>query len=147
MSAGRTDHVLAAIDGALKDWSVGPDAMRWAPEPPARGKPTSLVLHPRVPEHPGAWHVLADRHGQVLLVDWAVLERSLRGVFTAMAEAAQQACEVFRRLGESLAEAGHHPVQPPSSPQRRALWLRQHRNTGPARPGPQQGRRPRRHNL
>lgn len=34
------DHVIEAIDGALEDWSVSPDAMRWTPEPeepPARG--------------------------------------------------------------------------------------------------------------
>lgn len=29
----RAQHVLDAIDGALEDWSVSGDAMRWTPEP------------------------------------------------------------------------------------------------------------------
>jgi hypothetical protein len=29
----RTQHVIDAIDGALGDWSVSSDAMRWTPEP------------------------------------------------------------------------------------------------------------------
>jgi hypothetical protein len=29
----KTDEVLAAIDGALSDWSISADAMRWSPEP------------------------------------------------------------------------------------------------------------------
>lgn len=33
MSSDRTDGVIEAIDGALGDWSVSPDAMRWAPTP------------------------------------------------------------------------------------------------------------------
>lgn len=31
------DHVLAAIDGALQDWDVSDDAMRWSPDPEAVG--------------------------------------------------------------------------------------------------------------
>jgi hypothetical protein len=33
MALDRTQHVLDAIDGALEDWSVSGDAMRWTPEP------------------------------------------------------------------------------------------------------------------
>lgn len=33
MTAPDVDHVLAAIDGALDDWSVSGDAMRWSPDP------------------------------------------------------------------------------------------------------------------
>jgi hypothetical protein len=29
----KTDEVLAAIDGALSDWTISADAMRWAPDP------------------------------------------------------------------------------------------------------------------
>lgn len=32
----RTDHLLAAIDGALGDYATSDDAMRWTPEPPKR---------------------------------------------------------------------------------------------------------------
>lgn len=28
-----TGDVLAAIDGAISDWEVSPDAMRWTPDP------------------------------------------------------------------------------------------------------------------
>lgn len=32
MAADRTQHILDAIDGALGDWTVSGDAMRWRPE-------------------------------------------------------------------------------------------------------------------
>lgn len=51
------------------------------------------------------------------------------------------AADALTRLGDQLREAGLVPDQPPTDPQARALWLRQHRNHGPARPGPQNTRR------
>lgn len=35
----RTQHVIDAIDGALDDWSVSDDAMRWMPEPESEAAP------------------------------------------------------------------------------------------------------------
>lgn len=50
MSADRTDHILASIDGALADAEL-PDGMRWSPEPEAvKGAPApfdgTLVWQP-----------------------------------------------------------------------------------------------------
>jgi len=45
------------------------------------------------------------------------------------------------QVAESLRRAGVLAEQPPTDPRARALWLRQHRNTGPAKPGPQHRRR------
>lgn len=42
----RTGHVLAAIDGALEDWSVSCDAMRWQPDD---GFPRGLMLGAAAP--------------------------------------------------------------------------------------------------
>jgi hypothetical protein len=36
-------------------------------------------------------------------------------------------------LGKALTDAGFAPEQPPTDAKERALWLRQHRNTGPSR--------------
>lgn len=36
MKDDRTNHVIEAIDGALGDWEVSEDAMRWAPDPPPK---------------------------------------------------------------------------------------------------------------
>lgn len=45
----RTDHVLAAIDGALADWDVSSDAMRWTGEAPEElPEPAALNSRARV---------------------------------------------------------------------------------------------------
>ncbi|MEU7831353.1 hypothetical protein [Nonomuraea sp. NPDC049129] len=38
------DGVLAAIDAAVRDYSVSPDAMRWAPEEPVPTLPLAVNL-------------------------------------------------------------------------------------------------------
>lgn len=43
MSGDRVDHVIAAIDGALSDWSVSGDAMRWQP-PAESAEPTPMIV-------------------------------------------------------------------------------------------------------
>lgn len=63
------------------------------------------------------------------------------------AEQAHLLSQSFAELGpvlERLREANLLPEEPPEDPQARALWLRQHRNTGPRRPGPQDSPRHRR---
>lgn len=44
MSDDRTDSVIEAIDGALEDWSVSSDAMRWTPDPPSAGQGRRIPL-------------------------------------------------------------------------------------------------------
>ena len=75
------------------------------------------------------------------------LRQAVRGI-TAFGE---QVTPLLRAVGENvmaaarslddfLVSAGLHPERPPADPKARALWLRQHRNTGPAR-GPVNQRR------
>lgn len=70
--------------------------------------------------------------------------------------AAQQAVEQIGRAFVDLAESLHPqlddlvdprglPDDGPPDPKARALWLRQNRSTGPARPGPERRPAPRRH--
>lgn len=37
-------RVIELIDGALDDWDIGPDAMRWQPAAPAQAAPPARVL-------------------------------------------------------------------------------------------------------
>lgn len=43
---GEIDHVIEAIDGALADYSVSGDAMRWSPEPDPAEEPPGSPLRP-----------------------------------------------------------------------------------------------------
>jgi len=70
-----------------------------------------------------------------------VLRKAFEDLGRAFREAMEQLGPVMQRLRESLQEAGVLPETPPEDPKARALWLRQHRSTGPARPGPQRRRR------
>jgi hypothetical protein len=70
--------------------------------------------------------------------------RLLRQLFEDFGRAASEAVAGLRPVMESLREAGVIPEEPPKDPKTRALWLRQHRNTGPRRPGPQDSPRHRR---
>jgi len=45
-----------------------------------------------------------------------------------------EAASAFRRFGEAAREAGFVPEEAPTDPRARALWMKQHRNTGPATP-------------
>lgn len=42
----RTQHIIDAIDGALEDWSVSVDAMRWTPEPEAEPEAELVIWRP-----------------------------------------------------------------------------------------------------
>lgn len=48
-----TGDILDSIDGALRDWTVSRDAMRWTPEP-------SPADEPEPPQAPGPWSSLRD---------------------------------------------------------------------------------------
>jgi hypothetical protein len=67
--------------------------------------------------------------------------RALRQLFEDFGRAVSGALEQLRPVMDSLREAGVLPEVPPEDPKAKALWLRQHRNTGPTRPGPQHRRR------
>lgn len=72
----RIDHVIEAIDGALGDWSVSPDAMRWSPEPeepPARGGLLSMATLAATPMV----------YREVPPMDWETRERRMQTIADA----------------------------------------------------------------
>jgi hypothetical protein len=75
------------------------------------------------------------------------LAEAIGATVEAAARALAEAIEAYRPLVEStyatLRDAGVLPEVPPEDPRERALWLRQHRGTGPDRQV-QHARRPRR---
>ena len=66
---------------------------------------------------------------------------ALSRMFADFRRAANEALAALGPVFEQLREAGVLPETPPEDPRAKALWLRQHRSTGPARPGPQHRRR------
>jgi len=66
---------------------------------------------------------------------------TLRNLFAQLGEMARQALADLGPAMDRIRAAGLLPEDPPEDPKARALWMRQHRNTGPARPGPQYRRR------
>lgn len=137
------DGLLATIDGALGDYTVSADAARWSPPPPqpppGRRPAVPALLAGLDLSRTGSAVLLTVRgpDGQVTLVSPEALIR--------LGAAMTQAAEVFgervravlaatRRFHAALVEAGPCDEQPPTSPRARALWLRQHRPTGPAIP-------------
>lgn len=126
-----TGHVLDAIDGALLDYTVSGDAMRWTPQPPALG---DRIIAP------------ASATGEQL----EAFARSASAVAESlrpMIDAFTQAC---LRVGEQLAAwqavlDRRAPAAPPAEdPRARALRAVQHRNTGPERAPAGRQKRPRR---
>ncbi|MFC6089445.1 hypothetical protein [Saccharothrix lopnurensis] len=67
------------------------------------------------------WRAAAEAIGPVLA-------ETLR----ALAPAVEQASRALSDMAKSLREMGLLDEAPPTEPQARALWLRQHRSTGPA---------------
>lgn len=58
---------------------------------------------------------------------------ALGDLSTAISTAISEATAALDNLSGALADAGLHGDRPPADPKARALWLRQHRNTGPRR--------------
>lgn len=156
MSADRTQHVIDAIDGALDDWAVGPDAMRWTPEPAdvsvQDSRPADIIT--RLLER-SIWfepaRLTTEEHLDVLaeigrrMAAVASATMGLARSFTVFAEAFDGArvqladVEVIPTVGFDEAAV----CAADDSPRARALRLRRERNTGPSRDLTRQ-RRPRR---
>lgn len=75
---------------------------------------------------------------------FAEVGRVISEWLNGMRPAIEAAARSMGSLVESMREAGMLPDEPPADPRARALWLRQHRSTGPSRPGPERSRPPRR---
>jgi hypothetical protein len=93
-----TRDILDAIDGAVHDWEVSSDAMRWSPDPPKS---------PPMPR--------PQRYARVnIRIDTSVFAAELRRMFDAVAAMAP----ALERIGRALAKVcdqhdEHHP--PPLS--------------------------------
>lgn len=105
-----TEHVLEAIDGALADWALSKDAMRWSPEP--EDAP------------PLAWQMTGEQRAEI--------QDAMRRVGVTIQSFADRYVAAFNHLAPKLRELGALLGEPPRDPRERALWLRRHRNTGPA---------------
>jgi hypothetical protein len=118
----RTDHVLAAIDGALDDRSVSGDAMRWTPDAATVG--AGRDGHYREEEDdwaeiPRAWSELVAQAGEELV-----------RAFGQMAEAVQRIAVAWPRPVRTREQVD--PTEADLA-RARALELRRTRHTGPAR--------------
>jgi hypothetical protein len=142
--ADRTEHVLAAIDGALMDCEVSFDAMRWTPEPEAAwhkdpGGPPGYASEEEMPA------------GRVLLrVDLGEFEGTMEQIAHEVSEALGAAwarLEPFlRNLGRAVRAAGALPPPPPPLPDPREQALAHRRSLGAGPDRQVQHRpRPRRH--
>lgn len=58
---------------------------------------------------------------------------AVESVYEALGRAIEAYGLALRPVVEQLREAGVLPEEPPTDPRARALWLRQHRGTGPDR--------------
>lgn len=78
--------MVAAIDGALRDWQVSADAMRWTPGPVADGLPYG---------HYG----IADE------VDWDQVSENLTAFARAFGVSMAQVAENVKRFGDAMTAA------------------------------------------
>jgi hypothetical protein len=167
----RLEELLDAIDGALDDERVSPDAMRWTPDPEAAAEPGALGAYrtdleyaptpwlPTLPEG-AVWTRLSNdlpvrgRSVDLIIVDdaaagaaaaFAAVAEGLAPILRGIGEAFTNAAQTLRPLLERCKEAGLIHDEAPTDLRARALEARRHRNTGPAVPRAQTARRPRHH--
>lgn len=153
----RTRHVLDAIDGALEDWSVSADAMRWSPEPEVEPRPSGPSWRPTLvppeiavdwsPRQNGraSWHNPA---APIHHVAWpAAIEAWDEALRRAMETVGQPfAQERIAEFAATLADLQPPPTTDDAEPEAaraRALRMRQQRGTGPAREPAGRQKRPR----
>ena len=89
---GQPDPVATSIDGAIGDWSVSGDAMRWSPTLAERG-PESMPA-------PGALVGLdvAAGLGSVLGLEAGGVRRLVSGALSSLTVAASDVVQEFRQL-------------------------------------------------
>jgi hypothetical protein len=94
------DPVAASIDGAIGDWSVSGDAMRWSPALAERG--------PEAMPPPGALAGLdvAAGLGSVLGLDAGGVRRMVSGALSSLTVAASDVVQELRQLTRGASEDG-----------------------------------------
>lgn len=120
MRPDRAQHVIDAIDGALHDWAVSDDAMRWTPSPSTTPDPPGVVLAQMVAAQEIARRVF-EQLGEALrpIIEWGERVAAELGVGGV-------------EFAEYLRSTGLAPRPTPADPWARALQLRRQRNTGPS---------------
>ena len=88
----EADAVAASIDGAIGDWSVSGDAMRWSPTLAERG-PESMPL-----PGPLAGLDMAAGLGSVLGFETGGVRRLVSGALSSLGSAATDVVQEFRQL-------------------------------------------------
>ena len=91
-AAVRPDPVAASIDGAIGDWSVSGDAMRWSPTLAERGPepiPAGAAL---------AGLDMAAGIGSVLGLEAGGVRRLVSGALSSLTVAASDVVQEFRQL-------------------------------------------------
>jgi hypothetical protein len=94
----EADPVAASIDGAIGDWSVSGDAMRWSPTLAERG-PESMP-----PPGPLAGLDMAVGLGSVLGFETGGVRRLVSGALSSLGSAATDVVQEFRQLTRGSAE-------------------------------------------
>ena len=108
--------ILDQIDGAIDDWSVSQDAMRWTPEPPSppqRCNPATL-----------APFIVLD------VEEFTFDAESLRRFFANLSERFRPVVAAANSVARQLQDAGMIPEPEPEDPRERALHRQRSRNTG-----------------
>lgn len=156
MTRDDTQHVLDLIDGALDDWEVSGDAMRWRPpeaEPVEGGiglDAMAASIGARVAVRPSRDFAMyfgptgsppPTTPRQAVALGYAVVQ--------ALHDETAQALEHYGRQIAALSATPEGPIirdlrlwhdaveaesEPAEDPRERALRLRQQRNTGPGAP-------------
>ena len=96
----EADPVATSIDGAIGDWSVSGDAMRWSPSLAERG--------PEAMPPPGALAGLdvAAGLGSVLGLDPAAVRRLVSGALTRLSGAVGDAVVELRQMAQDVRRGG-----------------------------------------
>jgi hypothetical protein len=134
MTDRDTADVLARIDETLAyaSWE-GRDAMRWGTTPPKPRHPTPFY-RAEIRQGIGGT-VVAQFAFTRVAIDAQRVAVDFQAHIDQFAAVFQQAGDAIARFAGQLRDAGlllEELPKDPKDPRARALWLRQHRNTGPA---------------
>lgn len=103
----RADDILDQIDSALGGYDLGPDAMRWTPEPAEADRPGIRGFTPtmEIIDEAGEW----QQATVVVTIDTTAITEQfeqLRRTLQAFGEAARARMEEIGRAFEAMKQAG-----------------------------------------
>lgn len=109
------DELLAQIDHALEDYDTSADAMRWTPEQSSDRQVSRRPQYATV----------------MFNVDWSGFNAAIERCQQQLRAAMPLIAKAIRQVETARASHAQQPVDE-TDPRAHVLWLRQHRNTGPA---------------